>query len=358
MADEIPPPEDNAAVCAAKVAPFSYVYIPCDDKESASLMRFDGTSDEELRNRLTAHFRKQVLTRGQVAEFQDSLKAKLTSEGNRVAVQQMLAEVAENTTFEIVPVTMPSLQNGFIGSSLYIDDAGSYKDLPMNPRASRMAQRPIKGDAFLLSNHDDPAADDWSRVDTTLATYELLLASPPGAIDTSNQRQMAICNQQRESNLIVVTPEALSTAEGHKAEGNRLVAAGDWALAAAAYHAGIEAMAGRTDKLTNESDAIRLRATLYGNRSLCGISMGQWGDAKADAQQSLHWDASNKKVHYRLATALMRLGEFEAGRQALAACVACGATEAELAGLRQQMDDLEREQKQRERSAFKKMFGL
>lgn len=74
---------------------------------------------------------------------------------------------------EIVSLLLPTAQNGFIGISMYCDQAGKTKELPLNHRASSIATvchyySPIHGDVFFGRYHDDESME-WERLDFTSA---------------------------------------------------------------------------------------------------------------------------------------------------------------------------------------------
>ncbi|RYH10028.1 hypothetical protein EON65_39735, partial [archaeon] len=74
---------------------------------------------------------------------------------------------------EIVSLLLPTPQNGFIGISMYCDQAGKTKELPLNQRASSIASichyhSPIHGDVFFGRYHDDESME-WERLDFTSA---------------------------------------------------------------------------------------------------------------------------------------------------------------------------------------------
>eukprot|EP01031_Cornospumella_fuschlensis_P037292 gene37292-45278_t len=74
---------------------------------------------------------------------------------------------------EIVSLLLPTPQNGFIGVSMYCDQAGKTKELPLNQRASSIAaichyHSPIHGAVFFGRYHDDESME-WERLDFTSA---------------------------------------------------------------------------------------------------------------------------------------------------------------------------------------------
>eukprot|EP00658_Telonema_sp_P-2_P082353 TRINITY_DN8693_c0_g1_i1.p1 TRINITY_DN8693_c0_g1~~TRINITY_DN8693_c0_g1_i1.p1 ORF type:complete len:188 (+),score=73.70 TRINITY_DN8693_c0_g1_i1:143-706(+) len=156
-----------------------------------------------------------------------------------------------------------------IRDSLYIDDAGRFKELPLNERASRMAQKDIRGDAFVLSNHDDPALEDWGRVDCPLERFESILANPKQAtpLDTSNQAAMAAASAAREYDTKIVTAEEAEEAMKSKADGNTAFGNQDYKKAAEMYELALTKLMARTDLLENGPELETARIACFSNQS-------------------------------------------------------------------------------------------
>ena len=346
-----------SAPSGAKIAaPFSYLFIPCEDTRSVEEHRFEGTSDEALRQQITRHFQREQLTTGQVKEYQDTLRAKF-SDGNREAMNGMLAQVAESSSFEVVPVTMPTTANGFIATSLYIDDAGAFKELPVNSRASRLVQKPIRGDAFLLSNHDDPVADDWERVDTTMAQYDALQRNPGQAVNLDDKRQLALHNAARENSTVVITKEALEKASSLKEAGNAAVTLQNWDEAASAYSAALDHLSGRLDQLPDSKAAEALKVACLSNRSYCHMKRSRWQAMTDDATRAVQMDPRHAKAWFRKAVGHMQLREFGGDfESAVQQCRMVGVPESEVAALEASAGVLLAEAKATDRQRFGKMF--
>ncbi|KAF5219608.1 hypothetical protein ECC02_007445 [Trypanosoma cruzi] len=348
------------------VAPFKYVLIPSDDAEMPVEMTFSGGSDEELRASIQQYFRRQLLSREQRTEMAKHLTEKAKEgekqeEGGAAApsVQQsaMIEDYLEQTSFEIVPLLMPGRDNKFIGTSLYIDDSGRFKDLALNSRASKIAQRDIRGDAFLLCNHDDPALDEWSRVDCTLTHYETLLKNPPMTnYDTSNRTQMASAAMLRESDTKRISEEDAIKAKKAKDDGNALFSAGDFKAAALAYSESIDLTEGRRDLLPNGAEVTALRLSALLNRSICLHRIGKNDDAAKDARAAIHLDGANIKAHHRLAVALCGSRDYDAATEALNAFERLGGSASDAAAVRHAIAEgvkaLQKEQKQK----YSKLF--
>ena len=358
------------------MSPFDYVYIPADSTKDVEHRHFAGRSDEELKRELVAFFRTTGnLTDGQRAAFKANLleqvKQKQAEQAARAGgdaaaaaaapvdpgLLTEAAAAAHDGQYEIVPVTMPCLQNGFVATSLYIDDKGRYKELPLNDRASKVAQRDIRGDAFLLSNHDDPALDTWERVDTPMALYQHMHDHPGVAFDTGNSGHMAAANAARMSATRLVSEDDAAAAAVAKAEGNAKFASAAVDDAVAAYTKAIELTAARVDKLKDPVATIEVRRTAFLNRAQCRIQQRQWAAARDDAEAALAMKNDAPKAWYRLAVAQAALSEFDKARAAARECAGCGGADAEVAALLADIGQRESAAKAAEKERFKGMFA-
>lgn len=357
-----------------EVSPFTFVHIPSDAALPVVEERFTGNSEGQLRDRLTRHFRKGLLSDAQKKEMAAHLMVKSTEQMERNAAragaagekvemdteqqQRLIDTYLDQTSYEIVPITMPMRNTGFVGTSLYIDDSGAFKDLPLNTRASKIAQRDIRGDAFLLSNHDDPALDEWGRVDCPLATYEELYSSPPKqGYDTANAAQMAQTALLRESDTKRVTAEDAERAVRCREDGNGFVSSGDHKAAIQAYTLAVDLTEGRRDLLPNEAAVTALHLAALLNRSLCLLRERRYAEAAKDARRALAIDDRSAKAHYRLAQALIHLKEYDAARASVGAFVDCGGPRSDAGAMLAAIDEGEKRYKQEQKKVFAKLFS-
>lgn len=318
------------------VRPFAYVYIPVDSSAPAEQRQFTGDSEEAMRTEFTRHFRSFLLSEDQQKRMAEHITAeaeknadsqrrnkkdddevaeenKKTEEDAQAAKMKQIAlinQYLESNAYEIVPVQMPMRKTKFIGTSLYIDDSGQFKGLEINTRASKIAQREIRGDAFLLSNHDDPALENWERVDTTLETYEDFLANPPKEqpVQEADMKKFA---QYRENESKRIEEEDVVKAAMAKNEGNKRVQKGDWNGGVEAYDVAITLLEGRRDLLQDEKAATELRISALLNRSMCFAKLSRYREAVKDAENVLTLAPGHVKALYRLAQGQIGAQEFE-----------------------------------------------
>ncbi|CUG89802.1 Hypothetical protein, putative [Bodo saltans] len=384
---------------------FQYLLIPADATKAVSSTTFAGESDEQLRHTITQYFRSQAsLSAGQRQELKSNIVARATANAEKhtvkkteneelattdsnasaaVALQGPSSAAAEDdttaaaaaeqqasrmtslaedfvdqTSFEIVPVVMPTRKNRFIGTSLYIDDAGRFKELPVNTRASTVAQRDIRGDAFMLSNYDDPAVDEWKRVDTTPETYEELYKNPPQSqLDTSNQAAMSAATIHRENDAKRISVEDAAKGLEAKADGNKFFVGGDFKAGVQAYTHAIELLDGRRDLHANAAELEQTLVTSYVNRSLCQAKLNLWSESLLSARAAVELDPSNAKGYFRIASARAALKEFHEASLALQACELRGGSADDIARLRAEIAEGSKQFQAKQKATYSKMFA-
>ena len=86
---------------------------------------------------------------------------------------ETLETLLTSTSVDILSVAVPSKENEYFGVSLYCDDKGKAKKLPLNERATGLgsacglAGQTFNGDIFLSRMFDDQE-ENWFRVDFTM----------------------------------------------------------------------------------------------------------------------------------------------------------------------------------------------
>eukprot|EP01063_Lacrimia_lanifica_P015816 TRINITY_DN22485_c0_g1_i1.p1 TRINITY_DN22485_c0_g1~~TRINITY_DN22485_c0_g1_i1.p1 ORF type:complete len:380 (+),score=174.17 TRINITY_DN22485_c0_g1_i1:54-1142(+) len=353
---------------------FTYCLIKADVNEPVTEHNWDGKgTDKQLRDGLAAYF-KSGFTTGQQQSFQDGMKKQVEDNEKRGRVGQAPAPAAANVAHEkvneipqdiinstmlqqgsteIVPVIYPDVTNGFKGVSLYIDSVGRYKDLPLNDRASKMAQRDIRGDAFVLSSYDDPIKDDWARITCTKDQIEGYIATPPVQAADPQARAAAM---QASMQTQEVKPEDVAKAKATKDEANEAFKKGDHAAAEKKYTEGLGLLLGRTDNLDLD-DYTQIKHTLFLNRAQARLKLRSFNDAAADCAQVLKEDPAHVKGLYRHATALRGMHDYEACLEILAHAKKCHPADAAFQKLAQEVEVERVAHKKAEKAKFGKMFA-
>eukprot|EP01006_Ploeotia_vitrea_P001275 TRINITY_DN104515_c0_g1_i1.p1 TRINITY_DN104515_c0_g1~~TRINITY_DN104515_c0_g1_i1.p1 ORF type:complete len:373 (-),score=53.81 TRINITY_DN104515_c0_g1_i1:315-1373(-) len=345
-----------------EVCPFTYLYIPCDGGEIIE-HKFTGNSDSELRQTLSKHFQKNKLTTGQSQEVAQSMK---------VDNAALAAEISDKVGFEIVPIIYPKATTGFVGTSLYIDEVGRFKELPLNDRASKIAQREIKGDAFLLQCLDNEMEDVWRRVDCTKSRFEELYASPPSqAPDPQTQMKL---QQLMSAKGKMVEPDAIDgheitnleveKAQAKKTEGATLIKAGNYEAAAECYTEAIKAIAGakHAECSADEETLMELKRSCYSNRALCNTKLEKWGNVATDSTWVINLadDETDKlctKALYRRGVARMHKGEFDEAGADLQKAKELDPNDSAIAKAKSELPALAAKFRRKEEGVYKAMFA-
>eukprot|EP00009_Paramoeba_aestuarina_P005486 CAMPEP_0201512738 /NCGR_PEP_ID=MMETSP0161_2-20130828/4940_1 /ASSEMBLY_ACC=CAM_ASM_000251 /TAXON_ID=180227 /ORGANISM="Neoparamoeba aestuarina, Strain SoJaBio B1-5/56/2" /LENGTH=342 /DNA_ID=CAMNT_0047908699 /DNA_START=27 /DNA_END=1052 /DNA_ORIENTATION=- len=282
-----------------------YVLIPADPSTPLKACVLKGKSERELKREIEKYFQSFGITEGQKQDYQ----RKVMEQGLQKISQQAKADgsqaenVAETanmfnnylnerlTQFEIVPVVMPTRANGYVARSLYIDEVGRYKELPLNDRASRLSQRDIRGDCFLLSNRDDPSIESWARLDTTVEETNALIECPPAYQPdpmSAEGQASAMANMKNKSDTTILTAEKVSDVIKGKSAANDLFKKESYADAAMKYTELLDELSGRDDSLSEEDRAqlIDLRGSLLINRALCHFNLDQLTLSRDDSREA------------------------------------------------------------------------
>mmetsp|Transcript_11897 Transcript_11897/g.29300 ORF Transcript_11897/g.29300 Transcript_11897/m.29300 type:complete len:292 (-) Transcript_11897:289-1164(-) len=151
-------------------ATFKYVYVPAEKgapMEVLEASKPDDLQDDTFTTTLKKHFSSRGKVDRKILEAQISEKIK----GQKLDEKQ-IEMLMGHTSVEINPITVPTQRNNFLSVSMYVDDQGIAKSLPLNERASQIAlasgrASEVRGDAFFGRIFDDQNV--WTREDFTLA---------------------------------------------------------------------------------------------------------------------------------------------------------------------------------------------
>lgn len=153
---------------------FKYIYVPCESHKPIEEKIFSGIA--ELGNdQFIEGVKKHFANVGSAAD-KDVLKEQILQH-NPQAKDNLSDEVMKSimsvATVDIFPCVLPKKDNGFRGISVYIDDKGLSKKLPLNERVTGLvrtaghAEQTFYGDAFIGRVFDDEVGDGWERHDFT-----------------------------------------------------------------------------------------------------------------------------------------------------------------------------------------------
>ncbi|KNH05670.1 hypothetical protein XU18_3338 [Perkinsela sp. CCAP 1560/4] len=354
-----------------------YVLIPAQNDVPLKTCTFNGQSDALLKREIEKYFQSFGITEGQKQDFQEKVmqqgmqKIAQSASEDKNKSQAPTAEtvgVFQNyindriTQFEIVPVIMPSLNNGYVGRSFYIDEVGRYKELPLNERASKIAQRDIRGDCFMLSNRDDPSADKWERVHTTVADVDAMLKSPPkhqpDPTSTAGQASAFEAAKKQKVESVILSPEIINEVAEKKAGANTFFTSGAYSDAVTHYSELLNMLLGREESLSN-ADRHRLsalRGTLLTNRALCYFKLNDFVKSQEDSHAAIA-DTSLPKPYVIWIKSCLMLKDFAACQRAIDQAILHFPENDTIVGLQKSLNDRIREEAEREKALCRNMFA-
>ena len=198
-------------LCAASgCAAFKFVYIPCEHGQPMEEWCLAPKDQEDeigcLTNHLQLWFGKRGLTEEQKREFKEHVRHHLKKRNPDDPYTEILDnptgdeqyahlsdQVLTAETVEIVTVLPPQSQFGYVSVSLYIDDKGVARGLPVNQRATSLLETvstrsgPILGDAFVARTYDNEGDNGgFRRLDLSVAD----ISSAAGWIKVCQQQKL------------------------------------------------------------------------------------------------------------------------------------------------------------------------
>lgn len=190
---------------------FQYVLVPASASDDMQELTFTGKSelgDDHFLKHLKAYFGsmgkgvdRNVLLKNMAEHAKKDVKE--LTEGINATV---LDGICQSEALSIFPVMTPTKATGFYTVSLYCDDKGIAKDLPLNERAIGIVKscgydnQLYRGDVFFSRVHDnEPANEPWRRVDFTMK-------------DCSSEAKWLL--QTREQRKNASSPEAAHSLQG------------------------------------------------------------------------------------------------------------------------------------------------
>lgn len=152
--------ETSAASSAATTRKVYIVKIPCDDKEPLTEIQLpasdsDSKSGDQFLELLRIFFRsKKYESPGVVAELKKNTPTYFGNADLKVS-DETLQNLTLQGNVEAFVLTRPSETSGYCGVTLYLDEVGQLKKLPLNRRAAAIAADcgydnvPLAGDMFV-----------------------------------------------------------------------------------------------------------------------------------------------------------------------------------------------------------------
>jgi len=155
-----------------RLAEFNYVFIPADSNYPIEVRKAEQVSLED------DHFIKMIKKYYAVASPESNVDKEMLmkqlSEHSKQDISHTvdpatLERLVSLTSVDIMTVSLPTIENNYVGVSIYCDDKGKSKNLPHNERASGLAiacgivGQPFNGDVFISRMFDD-GEDHWFRM--------------------------------------------------------------------------------------------------------------------------------------------------------------------------------------------------
>jgi hypothetical protein len=156
---------------------FSYVFIPADPLYPIEAREFDQVSleDDQFIKMVKKYFAMANPESGVdremlIKQMSEHAKKDISSSLDKNTLDQLMA----STSVDILTISVPSLENDFVGVSLYCDDKGKAKKLSLNERAIGLGTacgligQVFLGDVFLSRMYDD-GEDHWFRMNFSMS---------------------------------------------------------------------------------------------------------------------------------------------------------------------------------------------
>ncbi|ETV87580.1 hypothetical protein H257_01106 [Aphanomyces astaci] len=203
---------------------FTIVYIPADEGTELQEWHLDLPQDVDgqiacLTERLRAHFKGKTgaaSTDEQKDAFRQQIIKQLPKDAP-VNDQMMAMMLQMESLVDSIPLILNTPAVKYVGVNLYVDDKGTAKNLPVNLRASAIAQAcgkmlEVRGDAFIARLFDNGA----SGVSTECCRSHIVLKScilvhrrcvcAPGLHPVGNQRRCGM-DQDRATSVVRQLPK-------------------------------------------------------------------------------------------------------------------------------------------------------
>ena len=281
---------------------FTIVYIPhnVDERIEERVVEYDDSTIVScLTDNLKLHFKKRHTTssNNRLSEYMSDLKSKIKETNPTLPTDALAKQMASIQLVDIVPLLQQRKENKWECVSMYVDDNGLNKGIPMNKRAMQIcmmccaAPREIAGDVFLARAIDDNA-DLYERRDFKIAD---LNSSAPWVemargINLKNVKNMAA---QRK-----ISDEDMKKTQDLKSQGNSCFGKAQFEEACEKYQEAIGVL-NVTDPRHEHAD---LSQVLWMNLAAAELKRSKHANALAASSNALAF-GPKAKAYYRRACA-------------------------------------------------------
>ena len=296
---------------------------------------------------VTTPEQKQALKANMEIEMKKAA-AKNGGQGQTEVNDQMLEMMSSSTMVDVVPLIPAIPAGGYMAVSLYVDDKGSVKNLPVNDRASGLVAASggnviVMGDAFVARAYDNEA-EDMARHPFTLAEVDADAAwlkeawrikrvleqtrqgVPQDKAAAAVSAESAVLHSDSANDGHSFVPQIypqmtaqqrLDAAEAIRTAGNAAFKQENFAGALAAYSKALRYLEVNPPLEGQGSQAPRVSALL--NTSMCWLKLSNFLLCLESCNAVLKLDAKNTKALFRKGLAHKGLAQWEESVKALRA---------------------------------------
>lgn len=309
-----------------------YCLIPADPTEPMLVRDFLRGDDDigAFTKELNAHFSREGST-ADVKILEEQVRGQMPSGGAELN-QGMLEQLAQSQMVDIVPLVPGVEATDWTAVSMYVDDKGIPKGLPVNTRASALAAAcgqmvEVRGDAFISRLRDDQN-DIFERLDFTLdelsgdapwVSIARDMSRKRSAAGTQEQLRTMLSTDQRGKAPAIPAAEGLPKVKGLRGEGTDAFKRGDFSTALRSYreadHLVANVLAQDDEELASALRAERLSLKL--NLAATHLKLGSPFDALKECDAAVALDAESGKAWYRRGLACMEINQLQVAKRNL-----------------------------------------
>jgi CS domain len=148
---------------------FSYVFIPVVGPAEEQSHARVSLEDDRFIAMVKSHF-----SRSEASVSAEVLRSQITSNGSKQVAEEMMHTLMNSgVSIDIFSLSLPVAASRYFGVSIYCDDKGIAKNLPVNVKANELARScgvknpSFRGDVFVSRVFDDNETE-WFRANLTL----------------------------------------------------------------------------------------------------------------------------------------------------------------------------------------------
>lgn len=263
-----------------------------------------GKEVECLLDRVKEHFRQShpSVSDSERQRHKEELRSKGKLENNAKISDELLNLATGMQLVETLALLPCMKKHDSIGVTMYVDDSGSYKHLPINTRATDLTHtcglftESILGDAFLARVKEND--DDFERMDISASEVS---STARWVTEAKKHNKKKLTEPPAEDVISKMKPkpqiEEITPADEERQKGNAFFKQGQFQKALDCYTKCLELDSSSIPALTN--------------RSLMYLKLGRFEEALIDAEAALRLDEVNVKALYRKGEALEALDRIQ-----------------------------------------------